>query len=191
MLSLAPPLDNLIHSPLHRSMYQMLRLGHEHVADFRRLRLAALHDAPSAFTTSLATEEGMAEAQQRDRIAGPSLSAVWGAFDASGTMVASTGVLHLLQDKVVHKASVYAVYVAPSARGRGLSRQLVEAAIAYARSQPQLHQLQLSVTGTNVQAHKLYCALGFVEYGREPRAILADGSYHDQILMTMDLRPAA
>lgn len=169
-------------------MYTIARLGHEHVADYHRLRLAALHDTPTAFTGSIPTEQATPEAQLRERIAGASLSTIWGAWDAQGALVGTTGVLHLAQEKIQHKATVYAVYVAPSARGAGLARALMQAAIEYARAQPALRQLQLAVTVGNDRAHQLYQSLGFVEYGREPETIWANGGYHDQILMSLPLR---
>lgn len=172
-------------------MYEIRQLAVQDVAAFRQLRLAALHEVPSAFTTSLATELALTEAQQCERIAGPTLSAVWGAWDAQGNLVGSTGLQHHSLDKVRHKALVYAVYVAPQARGAGLSRRLVQAAIDYARAQPLLQHMLLNVTGTNLQAHQLYRSLGFQEYGREPHAIVTDGVLHDQILMWLPLRLAA
>lgn len=171
-------------------MYQIRKLGLGDSACFQRLRLAALHDTPSAFTTSLSAEQALTPTQCHDRIDGPSLSCVWGAWDAHGTLVASTGLMHQTLDKVQHKATLFAVYVAPASRGAGLARQLVQAMIAYARSQPQLQQLLLSVTASNRTAHQLYLSLGFTEYGREPRAILTAEGWHDQILMHLPLRAA-
>ena len=169
------------------SQFSIQRLRAGDAADFHQLRLQALHDAPSSFTTSLSTEEGMTPAQCAERMEGATLSAVWGARDVQGQLVASTGLLHDAKDKVRHKATIYAVYVAPQARGQGLSRQLVEAALAYARSQPLLDQVLLSVTSTNTAAHRLYLSLGFAAYGCEPRAIVTAEGYHDQILMHLPL----
>ena len=169
-------------------MYHIRRLQPEDAPAFRQLRLAALRDTPSAFTTSLSTEESMPAVQQLQRIAGASCNAIWGAFDSSEQLLGSAALLHQTMDKVRHKATIYAVYVAPDARGAGLSRQLVEAVIAHARAQPELTILQLSVTGSNAQAHQLYLRLGFIEYGREPHAIVTSQGHHDQILMWMPLR---
>lgn len=81
------------------------------------------------------------------------------------------------------------MYVVPAARGTGLARPLLEAAIAHARQQPDLRQLQLGVTVGNAPALHLYPSLGFVEYGREPAALCVDGRYYDEILMQLELQP--
>lgn len=168
-------------------MYQIRQLGLSDTACFQRLRMAALQDTPSAFTTSLHSEQALTTAHWHERIEGPSLSCIWGAWDRDGTLVACTGLMHQALDKVEHKATIYTVYVAPAARGAGLSRKLVESVIVYARSHTQLQQLVLSVTAGNAPAHQLYLSLGFIEYGREPRAIRTQDGWHDQILMHLPL----
>lgn len=169
-------------------MYQIRQLELSDTACFQRLRMAALHDTPSAFTTSLHAEQALSSAQWHARIRGTSLSGIWGAWHADGTLVASAGLMHQAVDKVEHKATLYAVYVAPSARGAGLSRQLVESMIEHARNHTPLQQLLLSVTAGNAPAHQLYLSLGFNEYGREPCAIRTQEGWHDQILMHLPLR---
>jgi len=41
----------------------------------------------------------------------------------------------------------------------------------------------------NLNARRLYTSLGFVEFGLEKDALKVDGTYYDNILMALDLRP--
>lgn len=169
-------------------MHTLRRLTPCDVDAFRSLRLTALLESPTAFSATVAGEQALSDDQIATRLVGPSHSAVWGAWNAHQLLVGSVGLLHLPQEKLQHKASLYAVYVAPSARGTGLGRQLLEAVIAYARGAAQLRQLYLGVTVGNAAALALYESLGFVVYGCEPAALRVDGCYHDELLLQLRLQ---
>jgi GNAT superfamily N-acetyltransferase len=87
-----------------------------------------------------------------------------------------------------HKAVVWGVYVAPSTRSRGLGHALLNAAITHARSWPGLEQLHLSVSEVPEHARPLYERVGFVAWGREPRALVWNGISVDETHMVLDLR---
>ena len=67
-------------------------------------------------------------------------------------------------------------FVAPWARGHGLSRLLVEAAEAHTRSKG-FRVLNLDVRETQEAAIHLYEALGFQRFGSHPRYASVDGQY--------------
>ena len=73
------------------------------------------------------------------------------------------------------------MYVRSIARGTGLGKQLVAAVLDHARGRVEM--VQLTVVSENVAAHRLYCAMGFVEYGFEKRALKQNGRYYDEYLM--------
>ena len=84
-----------------------------------------------------------------------------------------------------HIALLWGVYVRPPARGTGLARALVEAAIETARGGAE--HLRLTVGTHNAAAERLYRSLGFTEYGIEPAGRRVGGrDIHDR-LMTLDL----
>ena len=168
--------------------YAIHRLSTADLGSFRQLRLAALLDSPTAFGATVETEQSLSAEQVQLRLEGPSHSGVWGAWNANRVLVGSVGLLHLPQDKLQHKATLYAVYVAPCARGAGLGRQMLEAVIAHTRLLTDIRLLNLGVTAGNVAALGLYQSLGFVEYGREPAALCVDGQTYDEILMQLRLR---
>ncbi len=73
-----------------------------------------------------------------------------------------------------HVANLTAHFVAPWARGRGLSRDLVKLVEANARSLGYLI-LQLDVRATQLAAIHLYEDLGFKRWGSNPDYALVDG----------------
>lgn len=61
-------------------------------------------------------------------------------------------------------ANLYSMWVAPSHRGHGLGRRLVDAAIRWAKAQG-MEQMDLDVTCGNTVAEALYRSMGFVPVG--------------------------
>lgn len=155
----------------------------------RDLRLAALAEAPRAFGSSVEEEESLgldhflrlAEADEK--------RAVLGAF-ADGRMVGMTGISQYDKLKARHKAFIWGVYVDREQRGRGLARQLLEAALVRAATMPGVRRVHLTAAADNTAAIALYTALGFAEYGREPESLCVDGEMIDEVLMSLVLKQA-
>ncbi len=82
------------------------------------------------------------------------------------------------------------MYVAPTHRGSGLGRRLLDAALTTASNWPDLEQITLTVTAGNEPALALYLSAGFTKYGREPRSLCIAGRYYDDILMSKNLKEA-
>ncbi|MEV5613967.1 GNAT family N-acetyltransferase [Streptomyces sp. NPDC052225] len=81
-----------------------------------------------------------------------------------------------------HVRQIQGLAVADAARGRGVGRLLVRAAVARARSVG-ARRITLRVLGHNTPARKLYESEGFVVEGVLPQEFLLDGTYVDDILM--------
>jgi GNAT superfamily N-acetyltransferase len=85
-----------------------------------------------------------------------------------------------------HRGWIWAVYVRPEARGKGISRLLMKQLIDEARRIDGLEILALTVSETQTSARALYLSLGFVTTGRNSHACkLADGRYVDDEEMTL------
>lgn len=133
---------------------------------YRDLRLRALADAPQAFCATLSEESARPDEAWAARLAAPALGAyqqgwpfmaqldgtpvglAWVKLDASGTS----------------GASLYQVWVAPQARGRGVGALLVDAAVTWARAR-RVRALHLGVTTGDGAAARLYRRAGFVDAG--------------------------
>ena len=138
---------------------------------FRDIRLRALREEPTAFTSSL--EEF--SHQTLDKIAArfrgdPSEQFMLGAFQ-DGQLVGLCGFYREAMLKQRHKGNIISMYVAPEARGQGISRTLMNEAIHRVRQIDGVEQLMLGVMTTQTAARKLYESLGFVVFGRESRAV--------------------
>jgi dihydropteroate synthase len=149
---------------------------------WREVRLRALADAPEAFGETLAHAHTRDEASWRAMVA-PDPSRVLLAAEDAG-VVLGTAVVRLAAD--ARLANLYAMWVAPEARGRRVGRALVEAAHRWARFAG-ASSLALRVTVSNVAAYELYRHTGFVDTGE--RAPVRDGSPLEATTMTLRLAP--
>lgn len=76
------------------------------------------------------------------------------------------------------------------ARGRGLGRRLLAAAIHAAREQG-MERIELEVFASNTRAIALYESLGFAREGLKRRARKLDGAYDDDLIMALLMDPAS
>ena len=81
-----------------------------------------------------------------------------------------------------HSGDIGPLYVVPQAQRKGIARALMEHVFRLCPSQGIL-QLELSVDAESTAAIALYRALGFVEFGRRPRAVIMNGQARDDLLM--------
>ncbi|MFI6403117.1 GNAT family N-acetyltransferase [Streptomyces sp. NPDC050548] len=81
-----------------------------------------------------------------------------------------------------HVRQIQGLAVAEEARGRGVGRALIRAAVEEARRRG-ARRLTLRVLGHNTPARKLYEAEGFTVEGVLPEEFLLDGEYVDDVLM--------
>ncbi|MFJ3497294.1 GNAT family N-acetyltransferase [Streptomyces sp. NPDC086091] len=81
-----------------------------------------------------------------------------------------------------HVRQIQGLAVADTARGRGVGRALVRAAVEETR-RAGARRLTLRVLGHNAPARALYAAEGFTVEGVLPGEFLLDGAYVDDVLM--------
>jgi ribosomal protein S18 acetylase RimI-like enzyme len=83
--------------------------------------------------------------------------------------------------KTQHRATLWGMYVSPTARRQGIGAALVRLVIEKAREQ--VEELNLTVAAHNGAAISLYEAFGFVIFGVDKRALKVEGAYVDEVLM--------
>ena len=163
---------------------EVRRLRADEWRELRALRLRALVDAPDAFGSTHEEEANEPDHQWR----------TWATQGAEGgpgfTVIAeendrwvgmAVGAPHLDH---AGDAGLFAMWVDPPVRERGVGRALVDALIEWARSS-EIPQVWLRVTVSNEAAVRLYVASGFSETGE--RAPLREGSDVMTMTMTMTL----
>ena len=149
---------------------------------FQALRLDALREAPSAFGSSYEEESEFSAAVVEGRLAPKQDRGPFGAFQ-NEELVGLVALGRENLKKLSHKALIWGMYVSPSARGQGVGRALLSAALSLARSVPEIQQVNLCVNANNVNAIRLYESVGFKAFGREPGAMFINGELHDEIHM--------
>jgi RimJ/RimL family protein N-acetyltransferase len=154
---------------------------------FWALRLRALREEPEAFGASYeeSRERPLAEVAERLRAARAEGNFTL-ATDENGQLMGIVAFVRAPGLKNRHNADIFAMYVAPEARGKGYGRALIEALITRARALDGIEQLALAVVITNAAARALYLTLRFTLYGVRRQALkLPDGRYLDEELMVL------
>ena len=130
----------------------------------RQVRLAALHDAPSAFGSTFAAESTRSPAEWAVRADAGSLGSDRATFFAEldGAVVGLAGGYR--EEPASSVVELVSVWVAPPVRGRGVGALLVDAVIAWA-TETHAATLALWVTCGNAPAERLYESCGFVATG--------------------------
>ncbi len=159
-------------------------LGAEDASAFQALRLDALRECPTAFSSSYEEECDLALSRVAERLTPTPERAVFGAFE-NGALVGTTGLQRECARKLAHKAFVWGVYVAPPFRKRGVARLLLREALAHAALMPGLRQVNLGANSANPASIALYRSAGFEPFGVEKGFLLVDGVLYDEIHMAL------
>ena len=155
-------------------------------AAFTALRLAALRECPTAFSSSYEEECDIPLEQAAERLAPNQHRAVFGAFDGD-LLVGTLGLYRENRRKLEHKGVIWGVYVEPAYRGRGVARTLLELALAHAAAMPNVVAVTLGVNAANTAAIALYESAGFEPFGLERGFMLVDGVLHDELHMVRSI----
>lgn len=165
---------------------EIRQLTVENAEEYRTLRLRALREEPEAFGSSWEEENERPLEQTIARLQASDVTA-FGGFDDTGKLVGMVRLWRQDGIKTQHKANIISMYVAPEARGRGLGRLLLNAAIACAREISGVEQLMLSVVTANTAARNLYLTAGFETFALEPKALKLGDRYLDEEHMLLFL----
>jgi ribosomal protein S18 acetylase RimI-like enzyme len=131
---------------------------------FKDIRLGALQDSPTAFSSTYAEESQLTDADWFKR------AAQWSSEKSVGYLAMdariSCGIASGLLDQVdATRAHLLSMWVAPTHRRLGIGRMLVDAVAAWARAQD-AQSLWLLVTSNNDRAIRFYQGVGFALTGR-------------------------
>jgi len=142
---------------------EIRRADLEDVAQVRELRLRALESDPDAFGETLERARTRPEADYADWIGSPE-NGMFVAADTDGSLVGMAVGAPAPVDDRPRPAALYAMWVAPEARGQGVGGALVDAVEGWARRMG-YERIGLGVTSTNEPAIRLYTRMGFVDLG--------------------------
>ena len=148
----------------------------------RAVRLRALADTPDAFGTTLAESEAMPVERWRERLEAEA-DATFLASDRAGDIGLVVGrPWEFSEDPGA--VGLFAMWVAPEARGRGVGGALVDAVVDWAKHSGYA-RVFLDVADQNAPALALYESKGFVPTGKtatlpEPRQHVLE---HERVLV--------
>ena len=160
------------------------------------LRQEALRDTPLAFASSPDDDFASNIDGLRESIRKAPDWMIFGAFDDrligsafdGRRLIGTAGLFRDRHVKAAHKLHLWGMYVTPSTRGRGLGAELMDAAIAHARTIPGIDWIFLGVSSAAPAARRLYERKGFQHWGTEPDALREDGQSVDEYRMALRLR---
>jgi ribosomal protein S18 acetylase RimI-like enzyme len=153
-----------------------------------QVRLEALQDEPFAFGKSVEEHRAISvetiAARFRDVARG---NCNLGAFE-NGNLIGTATFMRETGLKEKHKGRIYAVYVSPAHRGKGVGKALIAGLLENAKEDSTLQQILLSVATSQTAAKKLYRSFGFETFGTEPNALKVGSSYVDEDHMILRIR---
>lgn len=132
----------------------------------KRVRLAALQDAPQAFATSFASAQSMADTHWQQRAAEGAQgekSFCTLAFDNSEPIAMAIG---LPDETNAHYSHLVAMWVSPNYRGSNAARLILEEIFHWAKKRGARY-IFAGVTENNHRAESFYRKMGFITYNGE------------------------
>jgi ribosomal protein S18 acetylase RimI-like enzyme len=152
------------------------------------LRMLALETDPWSFVDSPEELRAISVEKFATRLsADDAENFIVGAFEQQ-TAVGMVGCYQEVPLKRRHKAWIWGVFVAPSARERGIARLLMQTAIERAKSIGGIEMIMLTVSVDQAAPRKLYQSLGFRSIGTEPKGIKIGNEHHDEEHMVLEFR---
>jgi RimJ/RimL family protein N-acetyltransferase len=161
------------------------RLGAEDLVEFHGARLAHLRSSPDSVASGAGDWAAAPDEKVLAMLAPRPDGAVFGAL--SPGLVGIGGISRQVKENLRHKATLWGLYVTPDRRREGTGQRLGRALIAYARDELGLTALRAMINAGDPAPIALFQSLGFTVYGTEPRALLVDGIYHDQVYLYLPL----
>lgn len=163
-------------------------LGDADLEAYKALRDHALAHHEEAFTSDAVTEAQRTAQSYRARLGGsPDGNFTLGAWRGD-RLVGAISCERDPRSKVRHIGHIVGTMVRSDQQGQGVGRALLDAMIASASADDELHQLTLTVTASNRAAVRLYESAGFTRYGSLPRAIRVADRFFDKDLMVLHLK---
>ena len=160
---------------------EIRKLDEDDVDIWRKIRLESLEIDTESFGSCYEEEVIYSESEWKKELKEDS---VFGAFE-TGMLV---GVVRFHRFTIVkerHRGALYAMYVMPKYRGRGIANSLVKVAIEHARSC--VLTLRLGCATNKIAAIELYKKNGFKIFGTEAKYLRIGDQFFDVHFMALDL----
>jgi ribosomal protein S18 acetylase RimI-like enzyme len=158
--------------------------AHEDAVHLRELRVEALTTCPTAFTADIRMAQAetagdwvkrMQNLEQDDR------GAIFLARSGEQPL-GMAGMIRGERPKTRHNGTIWGVFVRSDWRGLHIAEALVQEAVDWAAAH-EVKVVKLGVNASNAAAIRCYIRCGFSVYGVDPKAVVYEGVYYDELLM--------
>lgn len=143
-------------------------------SQFKRLRLRAIKETPTAFSAEESEEEEK-PISYFEAILGESV--VFGCF-SDDELIAKFCATRDRPKKLNHKAYLWGLYVDPSCRREGIAQDLFLKVMEQCKIQGIIH-FRAIVTAGNVRANTFFIRNGFDQIGTEHLSLYFDSQFYD------------
>lgn len=171
------PPEGLIISPISPNEAGNVIFLHKAVAEEHKYLISEMDEI---------VESEEEEAKTIQRICNSGNSIMLGAY-IDGSLVGMATATGGNRKKTEHVTTI-GIAVLPGYRDIGIGRKLMEAVIEWAKGNPMIIRISLSVFGTNERAIRLYKNLGFKVEGKRKGHFKIDNELIDEIMMGLFVR---
>jgi RimJ/RimL family protein N-acetyltransferase len=156
-----------------------------HIDEYRAIRLECLKNYPQNFG-SLYEDEVQSAQLKFDKIISEDNGTdfLYGAFDEE-KLVGICGCIKENRVKTKHTAEISHMYLKKEYGGKGIATELLKLSIEKIFSNVVTEQIILGVVASNLQAIKLYKAIGFGQYGFFENYYKFDNKYESLVMMIL------
>lgn len=168
---------------------KITRLTPKDYEHFYSLRLASLEECPEEFATDAEAWKNAARETINKLLVSSEEkqdAPIFGAWN-NGELVGLVGLNHDLRPSVMHKSTLWGLYVTPGQRKQGLGSALLTEVIKTAQEISDLRLIRAVVTITSKDALSLLEKHGFKVFGQEPEAKRLNEEYYDQVYLWLPL----
>ena len=155
------------------------------VDQFRELRLFALKDSPTSFSSDYDIIVNLPRSYWEDRLK-PDVKGTTFFAEDNSRLVGMMGIRRGESPKTRHGAGIWGVFIRPEWRGLHIAEEMLNLSCYWAKLR-EMQIVRLAVVSTNESAIRLYERSGFKAYGTESRALFHDGRFYDELLMSRSL----
>lgn len=158
--------------------------------EYKKIRLEALKNEPTAFAASYdekSKKEDEYWQNQLKKFQVAEEDSMWFA-EVSNELIGLSGWYRSNTEKLRHAASIYAVYIKPAFRGKGIAKKLIKKVMEELQTKPEIIRFDLNVNTKNANAVELYKKLGFEIVGTLHKEMYIDGEYYDEYEMEKMIR---
>jgi len=151
------------------------------VLDFKKLRLSALKENPTAFGADYEETSIRPLSYWKNRLK-PDEQSILVFAESEKSLIGMTGIYRGNTKQTRHNATIWGVFVTQNWRGYKVASAMIDYCCEWAKLRG-VKVVKLGVMANNTPAIRSYEQSGFTIYAKEPYAIFYDGEYYEGAFM--------